>query len=157
MTCEDQVFVANVMVTNPPWKTIVTSVINQPTSANAKIKTTVKISKYKRLFEGHHFIPMATEVHSAPRHDMGRFIRECAHLFHDKQSKGHLSLSFCIQFFKQCVSIAFQCALAFTIKKKITLARNVCSKPLITSRFHGLHASNINRVVCEITSYPKKD
>jgi hypothetical protein len=29
---------------------------------------------------------------------MNRFIKECAHLFHDRQPRGHLSLSFCNQF-----------------------------------------------------------
>jgi hypothetical protein len=50
---------------------------------------------------------------------MDRFIRECAHIFHDKQLRGHLSLSFCIQFFKQRVNIAFQCALAFAIEETL--------------------------------------
>jgi hypothetical protein len=34
--------------------------------------------------EGHHFIPMAMEVHGAPRCDMDRFIKECVHLFHNR-------------------------------------------------------------------------
>ncbi len=63
------------------------------------------IYKYKGLHEGHHFIPMAMEVHGALGHDMDRFIKECAHIFHDRWLKGHLSLSFCIQFFRQRVSI----------------------------------------------------
>jgi hypothetical protein len=65
---------------------------------------------------------MTIEVHGAPMCDMDHFIRECGHLFHnrcdmdnfirkcvhffhDRQSKYHLSLSFCIQFFS--VSIVF--------------------------------------------------
>jgi hypothetical protein len=60
---------------------------------------------------------MAMEVHGTLKHDMDCFIRECAHLFHDRQSKGHLFLSFCIQFFKQHVNIALQSALTFAIKK----------------------------------------
>ncbi len=42
------------------------------------------------------FILMAKEVHGAPGHDMDCFIKECIHIFHNKQSKGHLSLFFCI-------------------------------------------------------------
>jgi len=41
----------------------------------------IKIRKYGGLHEGHHFIPMAMEVHDAPRCDMDHFIRECAHFF----------------------------------------------------------------------------
>jgi hypothetical protein len=65
---------------------------------------------------------MAMEVHGALGDDMDRFIKECVHLFHDRQSGGHLSLSLCIQFFKQVVSIALQRALASTIERKIALA-----------------------------------
>jgi hypothetical protein len=72
---------------------------------NVKLSTLLKIHKYRRLHEGHHFIPMAIEVHDTLGHDMDRFIKECAHLFHDKRLGGHLCLSFCIQFFKQHVDI----------------------------------------------------
>jgi hypothetical protein len=50
---------------------------------------------------------MAMEVHNAPGHDMDHFIRECACLFHERWSGGHLSLSFCIQFFRQRINIFF--------------------------------------------------
>jgi hypothetical protein len=56
------------------------------------------------------------EVHGAPGCDMDHFIKECGCFFHNKKLKDHLSLSFCIQFFRQCVSIALQHALAFVIK-----------------------------------------
>jgi len=72
-----------------------------------ELNVVAKMCKYKRLHEGHHFIPMAMKVHGAPRHDMDHFIKECARLFHDRQLRGHLSLYFCIQFFRQCVSIVF--------------------------------------------------
>ncbi len=58
-----------------------------------------KICKYIGLHEGHHFIPMAMEVHDTLGHDMYHLIKVCVRLFHNRQSKGHLSLSFCIQFF----------------------------------------------------------
>jgi hypothetical protein len=60
------------------------SVINQPTSAIAKLSTIAKIRKYKGLHEGNHFILMAMEVHGASEHDMDHFIRECARLFHNR-------------------------------------------------------------------------
>jgi hypothetical protein len=78
----------------------------------------LKSKNIRGLYEGHHFILMAMEVHGTLRCDMNHFIRECACLFHDRQLKGHLSLFFCIRFFNQCVNIAFQHALASTIKKK---------------------------------------
>ncbi len=42
------------------------------------------IVKYKGPHEGHHFIPMAMEVHNAPGLDMDRFIKERVCLFHDR-------------------------------------------------------------------------
>ncbi len=93
------------MVTNPTWEMVISSVINQPTSAIAELTTIIKIRKYRKFHEGYHFIPMAMEVHCALGHDVDCFIKECVHLFHDRQLKGHLSLSFCIQFFKQRVSV----------------------------------------------------
>ncbi len=56
--------------------------------------TITNIHKYRGFHEGHQFILMAMEVHNALGHDMDRFIKECVHLFHNRQSKGHLSLFF---------------------------------------------------------------
>ncbi len=70
-----------------------------------ELNTIAKIYKYKRFDEGHHFILMAMQVHGALGCDMDYFIRESGRLFHDRWLGGHLSLFFCIQFFKQCVSI----------------------------------------------------
>jgi len=107
MTRKDQVFVVNVMVIDSTQETLASSVISPPIGAIVEPSAIVKIHKYKRLQKGHHFILMAMEVHGALEHDMDRFIREFVHFFHDRQSKGHLYLSFCIQFFKQHVSIVF--------------------------------------------------
>jgi len=74
---------------------------------------------------------MAMEVHGAPGCDMDCFIKECPRFFHDRKSKGQLSLSFCIQFFKTCVSIALQHALTSITKRKIALATDVCSRPAL--------------------------
>ncbi len=98
------------------------NVISRSANAIAKLNVIAKIYKYRGHHEGHHFIPMAMEVHGTLGRDMDCFIKECACFFHNKRSRGHLSLSFYIQFFKQHVNIAFQCALAFAIEKKITLA-----------------------------------
>jgi hypothetical protein len=65
-----------------------------------ELNAIVKIHKYKRFHEGHHFIMMAMEMHDTPRWDMNHFIKECACFFHHRQQEGHLSLSFCIQFFR---------------------------------------------------------
>jgi hypothetical protein len=95
------------MVIDLMQETMALSVISPLICAIAEPSDIVKIHKYKGLQEGHHFISTAMEVHATPERDMDHFIREFVHLFHDKQSKGHLSLSFCIQFFKQHVSIVF--------------------------------------------------
>jgi hypothetical protein len=58
---------------------------------------------------------MAMEVHGAPEHDMDCFIKEFVRLYHDRRLRGHLSLFFHIQFFRQHVNIALQCALASII------------------------------------------
>jgi hypothetical protein len=71
--------------------------------------------------------------------------------------KGNLSLFFCIQFFRQCVSIALQQALTSAIERKIALAGDAYSKPPNIIRFHDLHANNIERVMGEIISYHKRD
>jgi len=84
MICEDHVFVVGVVITNPTWETMATSVINQLACVVAKFNTTAKIRKYRRLHKGHHFILMAMEVHGAPGHDMDHFIKECVHLFYDR-------------------------------------------------------------------------
>ncbi len=65
-------------------KMMASNVINQPTSVVAKFNGIIKIHKYRGLHEGQHFILMTMEVHGAHRHDMDCFIRECAHLFHDR-------------------------------------------------------------------------
>jgi hypothetical protein len=71
---------------------------------------------------------------------MDRFINARACFFHDRQLGGHVSLSFYIQFFRQCIGIVLQRALASTIGKKIALAGDARSRHLITIRFHDLHA-----------------
>jgi hypothetical protein len=100
---------------------------------------------------------MTMEVHGAPVRDMDRFIREGAFLFLNRQSKGHLSLSFCIQFSKQCVTIALQCVLAFVSERKIALMSDACSRPLVIIKSHNLHVGDIRRVMGEITSYHERD
>jgi hypothetical protein len=131
--------------------------ISRPTGAITKLSTIAKIRKYRGLCEGHHFILMTMEVHSAPQCDMDRFIKKCARLFHDRQSGGHLSLFFCIQFFTQHVNIILQRALASVIAKKIVLVGHASSRPPITIKSHDLHASDIKGVVGEIASYHERD
>jgi hypothetical protein len=136
-----------VVVIDLTWEMIASSVIIRPVSVATKLNVIVTICKYKRLHKGYHFIFMAMEVLNALAHDMDRFIREFAHLFHNRRSRRHLSMSFCIQFFKHCVSIAFQHALAFAIKKMIGLVSDACFRPPIMIRTHYLCACDIRRVV----------
>jgi hypothetical protein len=100
---------------------------------------------------------MAMEVHGTLGCDMDRFIRECVRLFHYRWSRSHLSSPFCIQFFKQHISIVLQCALTFVVKKKIALTGDVCYRPLTIIKTHNLHASDIRGAISEIVSYHKKD
>jgi hypothetical protein len=65
-------------------------------------------------------------------------------------------LSFCIQFFKQCVSIVFKCASAFVIERMIALASDACSKTPINIKSHDLHGDNIRKAMGEIASYHKE-
>jgi hypothetical protein len=132
------------------------NVISQPSSVVAELNAIAKIHKYKGLHGGHHFILMAMEVHGTPKCDMDCFIKECARLFHNRRLGGHLSLSFNIQFFRQCVNITFQHALTFATKRKIVLAGDVCSRPPIIIRFHDLHVSDIRGAMGEIASYHKR-
>ncbi len=81
---KDQVFVVDVVVIDPPWEMVVSSVINRPIGATAKLNGIVKIRKYEGFHEGHHFILMAMEVHDAPKRDMDCVIKKCAHLFYDR-------------------------------------------------------------------------
>jgi hypothetical protein len=64
---------------------MVASVISQLIGVATEFSTIIKIYKYKRLHKRHHFILMAMEMHSAPKHDMDHFIKECVCLFHNKQ------------------------------------------------------------------------
>jgi hypothetical protein len=66
-----------------------------------------------------------------------------------KQLGHHLSLSFCIQIFKQHINIVFHHALAFSIERKIALTCDVCSRPPITIRSHNLHVGDIRGAVSE--------
>jgi hypothetical protein len=75
-----------VVVTNLTHETVASNVISRPIGVVRKLSTIAKICKYKGLHEGHHFIMMAMEVHGAFRHDMDCFIKECAHLFHERRS-----------------------------------------------------------------------
>ncbi len=63
---------------------MVLNVITQLGGVIVKLSVIVKIHKYKKLYERHHFIPMAMEVHDTPRHDIDHCIKKCACLFHDR-------------------------------------------------------------------------
>ncbi len=106
------------MVIDLTWEMVVLNVISWPVGVAAKFSTIAKICKYRKLHEGHHFIIMAMEMHDALWHDMDRFIKVCVCFFHDKQSKGHLSLFFFIQFLRQHVSIVFLACFRFCYRKE---------------------------------------
>jgi hypothetical protein len=56
MTCDGQVFVVNVMVINPAHEMMVMNVISRLASVIVKLNAIAKIRKYRRFYEGHHFI-----------------------------------------------------------------------------------------------------
>jgi hypothetical protein len=142
---------------NPTREIVYLNVINEPRGVIAKFNIIAKICNYKRLHEGHHFIPMTMEVHNTLGRDMDRFIRECACLLHNKCSRDHLFMSFHNQFFKQRVSIVLQHVLTFAIEKKITLACDACFRLPIIIKSHNLHARDIRGAMGEIASYHKRD
>jgi hypothetical protein len=96
-----------VVVIDSTQKTMALCVISRPTSIVTKLITIAKIRKYKGLHEGHHFIPMAMEMHDTFEHDMDNFIKECVCLFHDRQSIGHLSLFFAFNFLSNMLVLLF--------------------------------------------------
>jgi hypothetical protein len=75
-------------------------VISQPLGVVVELSAIVKIRKYIRFHQGHHFILMVVDMNDTHGCDMDRFIGECSHLFYGRRSRDHLSLSFYIQFFK---------------------------------------------------------
>jgi hypothetical protein len=95
-----QVLIVDVVATSPMRKTMALNVITRPIGVVAKLSAIAKIRKYRGHHEGHHFILMAMEVHSALGCDMDCFNWERVRLFHNRQLGGHSSLSFCIQIFR---------------------------------------------------------
>jgi hypothetical protein len=91
MIHEDQVFVVDVVVIDLMRETVASNVISRPWGATMELSPIAKICKCKGLHEGHHFILMALEVHNTCKRDVNHFVKECGHLFHDRQLGGHLS------------------------------------------------------------------
>ncbi len=60
------------------------SVITRLVGVAMKFNTIAKIRKYKGLHEAHNYILMAMEVYGAFGRNTYHFIKECAHLFHNK-------------------------------------------------------------------------
>ncbi len=95
------------MVIDLTQKTVASNVISRPIGAIAKLNAITKIRKCRGLHEGQHFILMAMEVHNTPKCDMDRFIKECVGLFHNRQSRDHLSLSFTFKFSSSVLVLLF--------------------------------------------------
>jgi len=100
---------------------------------------------------------MAMKVHDAFGRDMDRFIKVCAHLFHNKQLGGHLSLSFCIQFLRQRVSIVFQHVLICTIERKIALVVTIVVNLPLLLDFMICMQVTLGGAIGEIISYHERD
>jgi hypothetical protein len=61
MIRENHVFVIDVVVIDPTWEMVATSVISWSIGAFTELSVVVNICKCERLHEGHHFILMAIE------------------------------------------------------------------------------------------------
>jgi hypothetical protein len=85
MTWNDQVFVVDVVVSDLMHEMVALNVISWLVCVVVKFNAIAKICKYRRLHEGHYFIPMAMEAHDTTERDMDCFIKDCARLFHDRQ------------------------------------------------------------------------
>ncbi len=72
------------VVIDPTRETMVSNVITQLVGVAIKLNTIIKICKYRKFHKGHHFIPMAMEMQGTHGRDMDRFIKKCAHLFHNR-------------------------------------------------------------------------
>jgi hypothetical protein len=96
-----------VVVTDLMRKMVFLNVISRPTNVLAKLNVIAKIRKYRGLHEGHHFIPLAMEVHNTLGRDMDCFIKECARLFHDRQLKGHYPCFFAFNFSSNMLILLF--------------------------------------------------
>jgi len=96
------------------------NVINQPKNVVAKFNAIAKIHKYRRIHERHHFISMAMEVHGALWHDVNHFIKECACLFHNRESKEIIYFCFLKFNFLKNILILFFSMFNLYIERKIS-------------------------------------
>ncbi|KAG6542682.1 hypothetical protein Mapa_015917 [Marchantia paleacea] len=102
---EDQVTVADVVVTDPTRDTVSEGVITHPPGWAAS-GAAVKVSKYRGMQRGHLFVPLALELYGAMDTDFDMFVRECARAYHTRRHVVSLSLAYLIAYFRQRVSIA---------------------------------------------------
>jgi hypothetical protein len=65
MTQKNKIFIVNVMIIDLMWETMISNVISQ-TRVIVKLSAIIKIRKYRRFHERHHFILIAMKVHGAP-------------------------------------------------------------------------------------------
>jgi len=61
---------------NPTWEMVVLNVISRPVGVVTKFNTIIKIHKFRRFQQGHHFILMAIKVHNTCGHEMDCFNKE---------------------------------------------------------------------------------
>jgi hypothetical protein len=97
---------------------MVMSVISRVVNVVVKLSIISKICKYRRFYEGYHFISMIVEVHNTLGCDKDCFIKKCVHFFHNRRLRGHLFLFFCILFFRQHVNIAFSRCFNFYYRER---------------------------------------
>ncbi|KAG6551070.1 hypothetical protein Mapa_007305 [Marchantia paleacea] len=105
---EDQVTVADVVVTDPTRDTVSEGVITHLPGWATSGAAAAKVSKYRGMQRGHLFVPLALELYGAMDTDFDMFVRECARAYHTRRHGVSLSLASCIAYFRQRVSIALR-------------------------------------------------
>jgi hypothetical protein len=83
------------------------NVISQLASASAKLNSIGKNHKHRGFHEKDHFILMTIELCGTLKCDMNHFIKERVYIFHDRQSRNHLSFFFAFRILGSMLALPF--------------------------------------------------
>ncbi len=150
-------FVVNMVVIDLMWKMVATNVINWLIGVIAKFNAIVKICKYRKFHERHHFIPMAMEMHDTPECDKDHFIKECVHLSHDRWSRSHLSFFFAFSFSSRMLVLFFNMIWPLLYKERLLWWEMFFLDLLLLLNLMILLVGDIRGAVDEMVPYHKKD
>jgi hypothetical protein len=121
---------------------MVLSVINRLICAVVELNVISKICKYRMLYEGHHFILMAMEVHDALGMIWIMLLGNVLVLFMTNNRK---VIYFCLFafIFKVVCYYCFSACFSFYYREEDCFGGDACSRPPITFRSHNLHVGDI--------------